>query len=64
MTQLQMPKVDNQALEKEIYVSELQKILIKKENVLSHSDEIKPYETDALTAYRQMPMIVVLPENS
>ena len=63
MTQLQMPKVDNQALKKrELYVSELQKILIKKENVLSHSDEIKPYETDALTAYRQMPMIVVLPE--
>ena len=63
MTQLQMPKVDNHVLEKrELYVSELQKILKKKENLLSHSDEIKPYETDALTAYRQMPMIVVLPE--
>jgi glycolate oxidase len=30
---------------------------------LDHNDEIKPYETDALSAYKQKPLVVVLPEN-
>ena len=46
MTQLQMPKVDNQALEKrELYVSELQKILIKKKtsyHIVMKSNLMKP----------------------
>ena len=29
---------------------------------MSHEDEIRPYETDALSAYRQKPLLVVLPE--
>ena len=65
MTQLQMPKVDTEVLNnKQVYISDLKKILKKKENVLSHPDEIRPYETDALTAYREMPLVVVLPENA
>ena len=63
MSQLQMPKIDNKTLDKkDYYISEIEKIIIKKENVLSNKDEIRPYETDALTAYREMPMVVVLPE--
>ena len=31
-------------------------------NVLSHPDELRPFETDGLTAYRQMPLVVVMPE--
>ena len=63
MSQLQMPKIDNKTLDKkDYYISEIEKIIIKKENVLSNEDEIRPYETDALTAYREMPMVVVLPE--
>ena len=31
---------------------------------MSHDDEIKPYETDALAAYKQKPLAVVLPENT
>ena len=27
-----------------------------------HTDEIRPYETDALAAYKQAPLLVVLPE--
>ena len=34
------------------------------ENVLSHADEIKPYETDGLSAYTQTPLAVVMPENT
>ncbi len=64
MSELQMPKVDNSVLEnKDRYVSDLRRIIVKKDNVLSDKDEIRPYETDALTAYRQMPVAVVLPEN-
>tara|TARA_B100001093_G_scaffold519426_1_gene608416 strand:- start:3649 stop:5145 length:1497 start_codon:yes stop_codon:yes gene_type:complete len=62
MTSLQMPKVDKSIIsKKEVIVSDLGKI-IKKENILFHSDEIKPYETDALSAYKQKPLAVVLPE--
>ena len=62
MTSLQMPKVQKSILnKKDEIISEVKKI-IKKENVLSHEDEIRPYETDALTAYRQKPLLVVLPE--
>ena len=31
--------------------------------VLSHAEEVKPYECDGLSAYRQAPMAVALPEN-
>ena len=62
MTSLQMPKVENSILSKrDKIVSDIEKI-VKPENVLSHMDEIKPYETDALAAYRQTPLLVVLPE--
>jgi len=40
------------------------KKIINKDNVLSDADEIKPYETDALAAYKNTPLAVVLPENT
>ena len=62
MTSLQMPKVQQSIISnKNKIVTEIGKIL-KKENILSDEDEIRPYETDALTAYRQKPLLVVLPE--
>jgi glycolate oxidase len=62
MTSLQMPKVENSILSRrEEIISDIEKI-VNPENVLSHKDEIKPYETDALAAYRQTPLLVVLPE--
>jgi len=30
--------------------------------VLSHPDELRPYECDALSAYRQLPLVVIIPE--
>jgi glycolate oxidase len=32
-------------------------------NILANDEETRPYECDGLAAYRQMPMIVLLPEN-
>ena len=62
MTSLQMPKVEKSIISnKDKIVSDIGKIL-KKDNILSHDDEIKPYETDALAAYKQTPLLVALPE--
>ena len=63
MTSLQMPKVQQSILSgKDKIISDLSTIL-KNDNILSHEDEIRPYETDALAAYKQKPLLVVLPEN-
>ena len=62
MTSLQMPKVEKSIISnKEKIVTDISKI-IKRDNILSHDDETKPYETDALAAYKQAPLVVVLPE--
>jgi len=64
MSNLAMPKVDRKLLKKksEIVVS-LRKI-VKEKNVLDHEDQTRPFETDALTAYKQKPLAVVFPENT
>ena len=60
MTSLQMPKVERSIISnKDKIVSDIGKI-INEENILSHNDEIKPYETDALVAYKQTPLIGAL----
>ncbi|MDC1096706.1 FAD-linked oxidase C-terminal domain-containing protein [Pelagibacteraceae bacterium] len=62
MTNLQMPKVNKSIISnKDKIVSEIGKF-IKKDNILFDDNETKPYETDALAAYKQAPLIVVLPE--
>ena len=59
-----MPKVDRKLIEKKIdIVSDLKKI-IKAENIIYDEDEKRPFETDALTAYKQKPLIAVFPENT
>ena len=62
MSTLQMPKVEKSIISnRNEIVSDLEKI-VKSENILSDKDELRPYETDALAAYTQSPMLVVLPE--
>jgi glycolate oxidase len=59
-----LPEIDQKTIDnKSSIVKNLSK-LTNPENVLSHADEIKPYETDALAAYTQTPLVVVLPENT
>ena len=36
--------------------------IVPGEGVISAPEELRPYESDGLTAYRQPPMVVVLPE--
>ena len=55
MTKLAMPKIDRKLISKKVdIVADLKKI-VKAENVLDHEDEIRPFETDALSAYKQKP---------
>lgn len=45
-------------------VAGLRKILPAADGVIADPVRLKPYETDGLTAYRQMPLAVVLPETT
>ena len=59
-----MPKIDRKViLNKRQIVQDFAEIL-KKDNILIDEQEVKPYETDALSAYKQKPMIVILPETT
>ena len=56
MTKLGMPKIDRKLISKKAdVVADLKKI-IKAENILDHEDQIRPFETDAQTAYKQKPL--------
>jgi len=64
MSEIALPKVDKTIVsKKDLIVSNLKQFTDKK-NVLSELDEIKPYETDALAAYKNLPLAVVLAENT
>ena len=59
-----MPKIDRKLISRKMDVAKDLKKIIRAENVLDHQDEIRPFETDALSAYKQKPLIVVFPENT
>ena len=49
-------------VKKQMLLRELYKIL-PISSVLSEEEDLRPYECDALSAYRQLPLIVVLPDS-
>ena len=59
-----MPKVDRKLIEKKKEIVSALKKIVKPENVLDHADQKRPFETDALSAYKQKPLVVVFPENT
>ena len=64
MSKLAMPRIDRKLLSKKETVVEDLKKIVKAENVLDHEDQTRPFETDALSAYKQKPLAVVFPENT
>ena len=64
MTKLAMPKIDRKLISRKAEVTANLRKIIKAENVLDHVDQTRPYETDALSAYKQKPLVVVFPENT
>src|SRR5580692_9436687 len=61
---MKMPEPDRAVLERrEAIVAGLRDI-VPGEGVISAPDSLRAYESDALTAYRQRPLAVVLPRNT
>ena len=64
MSTLAMPQIDQSVLsDREKIVRDLKRFT-NPINVIADAEGIVPYETDALTAYKQKPMVVVLPEST
>ena len=59
-----MPKLDQEVLSRRSEIIKKLQQIVPIENVLVDEVELRPYETDGLTAYRQLPFIVVLPETT
>jgi glycolate oxidase len=61
---IMMPEADQAVLgRRDEIVAALRKI-VPGEGVIATEREMQPYESDALTAYRQPPMVVVLPDTT
>jgi len=57
-----MPEPDKATLAKRDRIIAAMRAIVTGEGVISDPDELRPWESDGLTAYRQPPMLVVLPE--
>ena len=58
---MQMPEPDADVLAKRDWVLAALREIVPGEGVIASEDELRAYECDALTAYRTVPMAVVLP---
>ena len=61
---LRMPEPDAGTLLRRDEILDAMRAIVPGEGVIDHPDGLRPYETDGLTAYRQPPMLVVLPETT
>ena len=59
-----MPKPDEAVLARRGEIVARLREIVPGEGVIAAQDEMRVYESDGLSAYRQMPMIVVLPETT
>src|SRR6202142_3062939 len=61
---VRMPEVDGAVLARRDRIVAALRTIVPGEGVIATEREMKPYETDGLTAYHQPPMDVVLPETT
>src|SRR6185503_918762 len=61
---LRMPEPDAAVLARRAEIVRDLSAIVPGEGVISNEREMRPYESDGLTAYRQLPFIVVLPETT
>ncbi len=65
MSTIALPTPDAETIARRDAIAEdLRKLIAAPEAVIVEEDERRPYETDALSCYRQMPLLVVLPEST
>ena len=57
-----MPEPDGQILARRGDIVAALRAMVPSESIIVDEDELRVYESDGLTAYRQLPLIVVLPE--
>ncbi len=57
-----MPEPDSAVLSRRAEIVRALKAIVPGEGVIDADVEMRAYETDGLTAYRQLPLVVVLPE--
>jgi len=61
---VRMPELDAGILRRRDRIVAALRSIVPGEGVIAGEREMRPYETDGLTAYRQLPMVVVLPETT
>ncbi len=59
-----MPPADPATLARRAEIVAGLRAIVPGEGVIAGEREMRPYESDGLTAYRQLPMVVVLPETT
>ena len=62
MSGLLMPKPDRATLDKRADIVADMRQIVPGEGVVDAANEMRAFESDGLTAYRQLPLVVVLPE--
>ena len=61
---MRMPAADSRTLARRSEIVAALRAIVPGEGVIDDPAELRPYESDGLTAYRQLPMVVVLPETT
>jgi glycolate oxidase len=61
---MRMPEPDARIIARRAEIAEELRRIVSGEGVIDGAAELRAYESDGLTAYRQAPMIVVLPETT
>src|SRR5712691_9411153 len=59
-----MPEPDQGVFDRRDAIVRALRRIVPGEGVIASEREMRPYESDGLTAYRQLPMVVVLPETT
>jgi glycolate oxidase len=59
-----MPAPDGAVLARREEIVRALRRIVPGEGVIAHEREMRPYESDGLTAYRQLPLVVVLPDTT
>jgi glycolate oxidase len=61
---MRMPELDAEILARRDAIVAALRAIVPGEGVIASERAMKPYESDGLTAYRQLPMVVVLPDST
>jgi len=61
---VRMPELDQAVLARRAQIVAALRAIVPGEGVIDAEREMRPYESDGLTAYKALPMVVVLPETT